>query len=254
MTTTNPFKTLLKNEGLVYKRILGTSSTKTIKGEKLGYLTAIVYLTPDGDICPLAKSAGCLVPCLNSAGRGAFNSVQAARLSKTLFFKNNNRAYMLSLCADIWTMANKAQKLKMQLLIRLNGTSDIAYENIIVLDGKNVFQLFPEIQFYDYTKHPSRKLANKTFNNYDLTYSYSGITPDSITLKGIQNPDNSRVAVVFMRKEDIPASFRGWDVIDGDDTDVRHIEPKTVVVGLYAKGKAKHDMSGFTQIKGVHYA
>jgi hypothetical protein len=70
----------------------------------------------------------------------------------------------------------------------------------------------------------------------------------------LTNKNNSRVAVVFQRKEDIPTSFRAWEVIDGDDTDVRHIEPKNVVVALYAKGKAKKDYSGFVQIKGVHYA
>jgi hypothetical protein len=62
------------------------------------------------------------------------------------------------------------------------------------------------------------------------------------------------VAVVFQKQADIPTSFRGWDVIDGDNTDVRHIEPKNVVVALYAKGKAKKDTSGFTQILGVHYS
>jgi hypothetical protein len=142
----------------------------------------------------------------------------------------------------------------MTLLVRPNGTSDILYENIIVLNNKNIFQLFPSVQFYDYTKHPSRNLEGKTAGNYDLTYSYSGLTPEKITHKGLLNPNNSRVAVVFMKKADIPLSFNGWNVIDGDNTDVRHIEPKTVVVALYAKGKAKRDTSGFVQAKGVHYA
>jgi hypothetical protein len=70
----------------------------------------------------------------------------------------------------------------------------------------------------------------------------------------LQNPNNSRVAVVFQKRADIPENFRGWVVVDGDNTDVRHIEPKAVVVALYAKGKAKRDTTGFTQIKGVHYA
>ena len=56
-----------------------------------------------------------------------------------------------------------------------------------------------------------------------------------------------------MKREDIPSTFRGWPVVDGDDTDVRHIEPTDVVVALYAKGRAKHDDSGFVQVKGVHY-
>lgn len=250
----NPYKTQLAALGLPYKTILGESSTKTVKGEKLGFLTGIVYLVPDTKLCPHAKLAGCLSACLNTAGRGAFNSVQNARQSKTDFFYNNQQSFLLSLCADIWTLQNKAKKLGFTPLVRPNGTSDIPYENLAVVDGLNIFQLFPEVQFYDYTKHPSRNLTGKTCGNYDLTYSFSAITPKPISIKGLTNPHNSRTAVVFQKRADIPVVFRNWAVVDGDDTDVRHIEPKSVVVALYAKGKAKNDTSGFTQIKGVHYA
>ena len=250
----NPYKALLKAKGLPYKTILGESSAKTVKGESIGFLTGIIYLVPDDNICPLAKLAGCMIPCLKSSGRGAFNSVQKARQSKTDFFYQNQEAFLLSVAADVWSIARKAKNKRLIPLVRPNGTSDIPYENLIVHDGKNLFQLFPDVQFYDYTKIPSRKLEGKTAGNYDLTYSYSALTPEKITHKGLLNPDNSRVAVVFMKKEDIPLSFNGWQVIDGDNTDVRHIEPKTVVVGLCAKGKAKKDYSGFTQIKGIHYA
>lgn len=249
----NPYKTQLKALGLTYKRILGTASAKTIKGEKIGYLTAIIYLKPDTIICSMAELAGCMIGCLQSAGRGAFNSVQLARISKTEYFKHNQLAFMLSLCADIWTMQRRADKLGFKLLVRPNGTSDILYENIDVIDGKNIFQLFPMVQFYDYTKHPARNLIGKTENNYDLTYSYSGLTPIKITHKGLLNPNNSRVAVVFMKQSDILLHFNGWSVIDGDNTDVRHIEPKAVVVALYAKGQAKKDSTGFVQSKGIHY-
>ena len=254
MEHTNPYKTQLKALGLTYKRILGTASAKTVKGEKIGYLTAIIYLKPDDVICSMAKAAGCMFGCLQSAGRGAFNSVQLARIAKTEYFKHHQMAFMLSICADIWTMQRRADKLGLQLLVRPNGTSDILYENIDVIDGKNIFQLFPMVQFYDYTKHPARNLTNKTPGNYDLTYSYSGLTPTKITHKGLLNPHNSRVAVVFMRQSDIPSHFNGWNVIDGDNTDVRHIEPKAVVVALYAKGQAKKDSTGFVQTRGVHYA
>jgi hypothetical protein len=123
----------------------------------------------------------------------------------------------------------------------------------LVLDGKTIFQLFPDVQFYDYTKHPARKLEGKTAGNYDLTYSFSAVTPKPISIKGLQNPDNKRTAVVFHKRDEIPTSFRGWPVVDGDDTDVRHIEPARVVVALYAKGKAKQDATGFVQRLGVHY-
>jgi hypothetical protein len=248
----NPFKAQLKSENLPYKPILGESSAKTIKGQKIGYLTAICYLVPDHKICPFAVMAGCFDGCLNTAGRGAFTSTQKARAAKTSFFYDNQRAFMLSLCADIWTHKRRAEKLELIPLVRPNGTSDIAFENIQI-DGKTIFQMFSDVQFYDYTKHPSRKLEGKTAGNYDLTFSFSALTPKPISIKGLINPANKRTAVVFQRQADIPETFRGWQVVDGDDTDVRHIEPEKVVVALYAKGKAKRDVGGFVQIKGRDY-
>lgn len=248
----NPYKLQLKAENLTYRRVLGESSAKTIKGEKIGFLTAICYLVPDAKLCPFAIQAGCFKPCLKSAGRGAFSSVQKARAEKTAFFYENQRAFMLSLCADIWAHIRRAANLNLIPLVRPNGTSDIPFENILI-DGKTIFQIFADVQFYDYTKHPARNLAGKTAGNYDLTYSFSAITPKPISIKGLSNPANKRAAVVFQRRADIPADFRGWPVVDGDDTDVRHIEPAGVVVALYAKGKAKKDTSGFTQIRGRDY-
>ena len=249
----NPYKLKLKELNLAYKTILGTASTKTVKGESIGFLTGIVYLVPDNKLCSMAKSAGCMEACLKSAGRGAFNSVQAARKSKTDYFYQHQQAFLLSMAADIWSLRNTAKNKGLKLIVRPNGTSDILYENLKVIYDKNIFQLFPDVQFYDYTKHPGRNLENKTAGNYDLTYSYSGITPHNVTIKGILNPGNARVAVVFDKAENITSTFRGWTVIDGDNTDVRHIEPKTVVVALYAKGKAVKDLSWFTQIKGRDY-
>lgn len=254
----NPFKKILREEGLPYKKLLGTASTKTVKGEKLGYMTAILYLTPNEGICPLARLAGCMEGCLYSSGRGAFNSVQKARQAKTNFWYENRRAFLLSLCADIWSLKWSEKAREYKLLIRLNGTSDIPWENYPIAlpneTNQTIFQIFSDVQFYDYTKHPSRKLEGKIgCDNYDLTYSFSAITPKPISIKGLKNPFNSRAAVVFQRKEDIPQTFRSWSVIDGDDTDIRHIEPKNVVVALYAKGKAKKDTTGFVQIKGVNF-
>jgi hypothetical protein len=249
----NPYKTILRERGLTYKTILGESSAKTIKGQSIGFLTGIVYLVPDDTLCAAARFAGCMQACLKSAGRGAFDSVQIARQSKTDYFYNHQEAFLLSIAADIWTLKNKAARLKLTPLVRLNGTSDICYENLPVIDGKNLFQLFPEVQFYDYTKHPSRNLEGKTAGNYDLTYSFSAVTPEKMSRKGLSNLHNIRVAVVFQKRAEIPAEFRGWPVVDGDDTDVRHIEPARVVVALYAKGKAKRDFGGFVQIKGIHY-
>lgn len=232
-----------------YRPILGQASAKTVKGEKIGFLTGIVYLVPSISVCAYSAIAGCLNPCLSTAGRGAQHKVQRARQAKTDFFHADIDAFARALAADIWSLQRRAAKLGLTPLVRLNGTSDILWENILI-DGLTIFDLFPCVQFYDYTKHPKRNVAR--FKNYDLTYSFSGITPEKITLKGVSQP-GARVAVVFHRREDIPKTFRGWPVVDGDNTDVRHIEPAGVVVALYAKGKARRDDSGFTQHAGVHY-
>ena len=244
---------MLRELGLPYRPILGESSAKTVKGEKIGYLTAICYLNPDDELCPHARLAGCMDPCLRSAGRGAFNSVQKARASRTAFYRENRQAFMLSMASDVWSLVRRAKRRHLTPLVRPNGTSDIPFENIPVIDDQTIFQLFPDVQFYDYTKHPARKLEGKTAGNYDLTYSFSAITPKNVSIKGLTNSANARTAVVFLHRADIPKTFRGWPVVDGDNTDVRHIERKNVVVALYAKGKAKKDRTGFVQIKNIHY-
>jgi len=239
----NPYKTAS------YRPILGGSSAKTLKGEKIGFLTGILYLQPSEKVCPHAKLAGCLNACLNTAGRGIYSSVQAARKAKTDHFHTNQRDFMLALAADVWTLIRKADRLGMTPIVRLNGTSDITWEGIRI-DGRTIFEMFPDVQFYDYTKHPARNVSS--IPNYDLTYSFSGLTPEKITIKGVTQP-GARVAVVFHKRSEIPSTFRGWPVIDGDNTDVRHIEPVGVVVALYAKGKAKQDTGGFVQRSGAHY-
>jgi hypothetical protein len=203
------------------------------------------------NICPKA-TAGCKAACLFTAGRGKFSNVMKGRMNKTEYFLQDRKEFMLQVAQEIAKGIKKHGANAM--CVRLNGTSDIPYENIAVAGFDNIMSMFPDVQFYDYTKHPSRNLTGKTCNNYDLTFSFSAITPKPISIKGLTNPHNSRAAVVFQKRADIPIVFRNWTVVDGDDTDVRHIEPKSVVVALYAKGKAKNDTSGFTQIKGIHYA
>jgi hypothetical protein len=116
----NPYKSIIKKDGLIYKKLLGTASTKTVKGEKMGFLTAILYLTPDDTLCPLARLAGCMEGCLYSSGRGAFNSVQRARKSKTEFWYTQQKSFLFSLCADIWELQEKASRNNQKLLVRLN--------------------------------------------------------------------------------------------------------------------------------------
>lgn len=130
----------------------------------------------------------------------------------------------------------------MKLAIRLNGTSDICYENIIVDDNKNIFELFPEVTFYDYTKDYTRRDALKgKWKNYHLTFSRSESKKNHTkALELLEQGVN--VAVVF---DKLPKKFAKVTVINGDETDLRFLDKKNKVVGLVAKGKAKKDTSGF---------
>lgn len=239
---------------MAFKNLLSTSAdAKTVKGQKLGYLTGILYLAPSdiagrGNVCPMAQKAGCLKACLYTAGRGAFNSIQQARIAKTQYFFDNQQAFMLDLVKSIQSVIRKAQKAGLTPLIRLNGTSDIAWENIPVIINddikySNIFEAFPFLQFYDYTKIPTRKNIP---SNYDLTFSYSGIAEyQPIVKKALLNDKLARIAVVFDKQENIPYKFLGRDVLGGDNSDVRHLDKKGSIIALYAKGKAKRDNSGF---------
>lgn len=233
------------------KALLSVSAdAKTTKGETLGFLTGILYLAPatttKWNTCSMAKVAQCDKACLYTAGRGAFSSVQSARISKTEWFFTERNSFMQQLVVDITKLINKARKQSLTPLVRLNGTSDIRWESVAFTDvngieQSNIFDVFPDVQFYDYTKDVNRKALP---SNYDLTFSYSGVDGfqpfvDKAFKKGM------RIAVVFRKEIDIPVSFKGIKVVSGDKSDVRHLDDDGVIVGLYAKGQAKLDMTGF---------
>lgn len=214
-----------------------TSDAKTKKGVAHGVLTGILYLIPDNTLCPMAQTAKCADGCLVSAGRGAFTSVQKGRARKTALYYQDPVTFVDMLAMDIRKGQRKAAREGLTLAIRLNGTSDIAWEHKRGTNGLTLFEMFPDVQFYDYTKLPGRK----TPANYHLTVSYSGANP-AYAAKAMASRHN--VAVVFRTKE-LPAVFQGRRVINGDITDLRFKDETGVVVGLYAKGRAKKDTSGF---------
>ncbi len=226
---------------------IGTNA-KTVKGDKYGFLTGVLYLAPSNisgfQVCPMANLAACEKACLYTAGRGAFTKTQQARINKTREFFNEQHDFMHTLVYSINALIKQAKKKGLTPLVRLNGTSDIRWENIrFEYNDKylTIFEVFPDTQFYDYSKIVNRKDIP---SNYDLTISYSGVPGFQ---KYVQKAINAgeRIAVVFRHQENIPESFLGMESIGGDDSDIRHIEPKNVVVALYAKGKAKKDTSGF---------
>jgi len=227
------------------QKLLGIgTSYKTIKSEKVGVLTGILYMAPYNlsgkNVCPNA-SAGCAAACLNTSGRGAMHVVQAARLKKTQRFFEDRQQFLWDLVNEIRALKRKAQARGMKAAVRLNGTSDLPYEKYKIGDtGKNIMELFPEIQFYDYTKLETRITKGQLPSNYHLTFSRA--EDNDHKLDAVL--EHTSAAVVF--SGELPATWRGYPVIDGDEHDARFTDagPGTVI-GLLVKGQGKKDTTGF---------
>lgn len=226
-------------------KLLTLGNTKTVKGEALGYQTYIMHLAPSTlsgyNTCPMA-SKGCASACLNTAGRGRFTATQEARIRKTKWFFEDRETFMVQLVKDIQAAIRKADREGFIPVFRLNGTSDIRWENVpVTVNGvaqyPNIMAVFPTVQFYDYTKLANRYILP---SNYHLTFSRS--ESNYVDVNKMMNTDIN-IAVVF---DELPAKYNGRTVIDGTETDLRFLDPKNVIVGLLAKGKAKKDTSGFT--------
>jgi hypothetical protein len=235
-------------------KLLSVGNPKILKGMKQGFMTYILHLAPADvsgyNTCPKA-TAGCKAACLNTAGRGGMfkrgestNVIQEARKRKTRFFFENRGAFMLQLYLDIKKAIKQSEKKGLIPVFRLNGTSDLAWEKYEVQDNKNIFQMFPDVQFYDYTKILGRKVNG--FANYHLTFSAADGN-DLDVLRAIKEGYNIATVFGIKKNSPMPETYNGVPVFNGDDSDLRFLDPKGVVVGLYAKGKAKKDTSGFVK-------
>jgi len=225
------------------KLIAASGDAKTVKGEGKGYLTAIMHLAPHTigtkkTLCAHASPA-CMLACLYTAGRGAFNSVQVARMRKAAWFENDRQGFMVQLAHDIDRFQAYATRRDLVPCVRLNGTSDILWERIrFGRAGQNIMTCFPRLQYYDYTKCPPR-LRRGLPANYDLTFSQA---ENNLHATKQALNDGFRVATVFHA---LPSRHLGRKVLDGDLTDLRFLDPSPSIIGLKAKGQARHDVSGF---------
>lgn len=203
------------------------NNAKTIKSDRGGeYLTAIMYLRPSLDLCPMSEKAACIGGCINTAGRGVLPSTQEARQRKSDAFRADPVAFVDQLADDIRIALRKAARKGVKLTVQLNGTSDVAWENMPGSDGRTLLETFPNVQFYDYTKLPNRKVPS----NYHLTVSYSAAS--SAYARKVAGSRHN-IAVVF--RDRLPATFLGRPVINGDDSDLRFADEECVVVGSSRK-------------------
>lgn len=215
------------------KPLLSSNNYKTMKGEKLGYMTYILYMSPfkfnsqGKNVCSHA-SKGCAESCLVGSGFGGmYENVMKGRREKTEYFLTNRIEFLHQIKDEIAKVLKKHEG-KAIVTIRLNGTSDLPYENFRIFDGKNIFEVYPNVQFYDYTKNYLR-FDRELPANYHLTFSRSE-TNHAKALELLQRGFN--VAMVFNH---VPETYAGFKVIDGDKDDLRFLDAKNVIVGLKYK-------------------
>ena len=219
---------------------LAKSNTKLAK-DLARVESAILHLAPAKlagrrNICTHA-TIECILACLNTAGRGTMQGVQAARIARTRLLFDDRETFLALLCADIERLRARALERDVLPVIRLNGTSDLLWERMPVEDHPNIFDKYPDIMWYDYTKVPIRH-RQVLPHNYHLSFSYTGHNDkDAAEAQSL----GVNVVVVFDTPKDaqLPPTFKGRAVIDGDKTDLRYMDPADVVVGLRAKGPAR---------------
>ena len=225
------------------KKLLNIDNNpKTVKGQSQKVMTAILYFAPAKisgfNVCPHADD--CALTCLNTAGRGQMNSVQLGRINKTRWYFLERHTFMAQLHNEIKRHINRCKIKGFKPAFRINGMSDLKIENM------GLIETYPMAQWYDYTKNPIRMkkfIAGKFPPNYHLTFSL-GSSNKSDAKEILKLGGN--VAVVFRNKK-LPKKFMGHKVFNADKTDLRFKDPKNIIAGLYAKGKARYDDTGFVQ-------
>jgi hypothetical protein len=239
-------------------KLLSTGNPKILKGLAAGYNTYILHLAPanlSGYETCAKRTAGCTAACLNTAGRGGMfkrgettNVIQKARIRKTKMFFEDRITFMNLLVKDIELAIKQSKRMNLVPVFRMNGTSDLAFEKYeVIRNGQsytNIFYAFPEVTFYDYTKILGRKI--KMIPNYSLTFSAADGN-DADVYRAISEGYNVAAVFGLKKTEPMPETYLGRTVFNGDDSDLRFLDPKNVIVGLYAKGKAKKDTSGFVK-------
>ena len=214
------------------------SSSKIAKGLKYNEMTYILYLAPASqsgyNVCPMSTEE-CRTACLTESGHNRIdvkkNAINKARIAKTKLFFEERDFFMSWLIIEITKAKIVADTKGYQFSVRINGTSDISLESF-KLNGMNILQYFPIVQFYDYTKVAKRFELTEKYPNYDLTYSFSGY--NMVQSLELLQTNKGRVAMVFEGKV-LPVSFMGFKVIDGDAYDMRYLDEQGVIVGLKFK-------------------
>ncbi len=252
------------------------ANPKTVKGQKLGYMTAVLYLAPyltsGYNVCPMAKIAGCWRDCLDVQGRGGMskgnkrmrtpvglrpaNDIRRARIQRTKMWVEDRPEFCKQLVKEIDAFLKRAERVGLTPVIRLNGMSDIQWERIDIAHelgtgaGMNIFAMYPDVQFYDYTKI-AKRFKRRLPANYHLSLSYSDANEKyAASCWEAHGQHGASLVMVYRTKADIANAATWYDecrvnFVNGDAHDRRFLDPAKSIVALKAKGTAARDKSGF---------
>ena len=226
-----------RQSGLSYLGGVNHSSKLKKNGKVSGQLTYGLYLAPhkvSGYNTCSYSTPECRMGCLHASGLAAveefagLSMIKDCRIKKTKLFYEHPEFFMAWMIAEIKSKQATAKRKGFEFSARLNCTSDIDWQNVKV-NGQSIFEIFPDITFYDYTKNPNKFISKP--DNYHLTLSYTGRNWNAckaVLKQGVN------VALVFnvKRETEIPATFKGYQVINGDITDYRVDDAKGIIVGL----------------------
>jgi hypothetical protein len=228
------------------KNLLSKGSTNA-KTSKNDIKTFILYLAPHNlnykgiTLCKDA-SVNCIKVCLYTAGMGIFSNVQLSRINKANYFVSDKKVFLAQLLKEIKREIKKASDKNEKIAFRLNGTSDIDF--LYLLDKHFNFNVdllqYDKVFFYDYTKSLVRAKRYQNYRNYTLTFSKSESNE-----KETNQAMNLGINVAAVFSSDLPKTYKGIKVVDGDKSDLEMLKHKNVILGLKAKGKARKDTSGF---------
>ena len=218
-------------------------ANKNIKLNNETYFLSFAHSDISGyNVCPMANKliakennpskSNCSQVCVGYNGNAnRFKSIMESRIKKTKYFFEDRQNFMNQLVKEIYLAIEKSNKKGFKASFRLNSYSDINWESITIdkFGGNNIYSLFPDVDFYDYTKLENRS----NLPNYYLTYSHFGNW--QATEKAIKKGLN--VAMVFNKDKQLPDKFKGLRVVNGDENDLRtpQNDGKGVIVGLLAK-------------------
>lgn len=226
-----------KQTGLSYLGGVSTSAKIMHSQQYSHQYTYAIYLSPGNlsgyNVCS-HSTPECRSGCLNTSGRAGIEEfsgktkIHNCRVKKTKLFFEEQTFFMNWAIAEIKQAQAKAVRDNFFFSVRLNGTSDIDWQNVLV-NGQTIFEIFPEVSFYDYSKNYN-KFEYKA-DNYHLTYSYTGRNTEhclALLKRGFN------VAVVFnVKKEtELPKTFMGYPTVNGDLTDYRINDAKSIIVAL----------------------